>query len=218
MTESLQQASLALRERLEAMDRSGAIDLALGLLRDGKAAVPELYEKVLAPALNAVEVTRETEDRGIWREHVMTAIVRTIVESAQPWVLKERRVLTPAKTALLLCPEEEYHELGARMGADFFTIAGFDTVFIGCNTPQKSILDAAGELRPHILVVSVTNYLNLSSLKKIVRELRLKTGCETMIAVAGSALRHTGMTAQDVGADREVQSFADVLRLGEGLV
>ncbi len=216
MNESLQQAIPALRERLEAMDRDGAIELALGLLRDGKASVPELYEQVLAPALNAVEVTRENEDRGIWREHVMTAIVRNIVESARPWVLKERKPLEPAKTALVLCPEEEYHELGARMGADFFTIAGFDTVFIGCNTPHKSILQAAAELRPHILVVSVTNYLNLAALKRLVLDLRLKTGCETMIAVAGSALGHAGMTAQDFGADRQVQSFADVQRLGEG--
>lgn len=218
MNEKLLQAQQAFRERLEALDRNGAVDLALGLLRDGKATVPELYEQVLAPSLNSVEVTRANEDKGIWKEHVMTAIVRTIVESAHPWVFAQRQSMDPAKRALILCPEEEYHELGARMGADYFTMAGYDTVFIGCNTPQKSILHAAGELKPDILVISVTNYLNLAAMKKIVRDLRIRTGCGTMVAVAGSALGHAGMTAQDFGADRAVVSYADVLALREGLL
>lgn len=42
---------------------------------------------------------------------------------------------TKKGVATVLCPPEEYHDLEARMVADFFTIAGFDTIYVGGNTP-----------------------------------------------------------------------------------
>ena len=71
---------------------------------------------------------------------------------------------------MLVCPEEEYHDLGIRMGADFFTIAGYDVTYIGSNTPKSNILSAARFLKPDIIDISVSNYLNLVMLEKIIPE------------------------------------------------
>jgi methanogenic corrinoid protein MtbC1 len=118
----------------------------------------------------------------------------------------------------VLCPEEEYHEIGARMAADFFSMCGYHTVFIGCNTPKENILSAVATLKPDIIAIGVTNCLNLVSLKKIIEYLRKKCGDELIIAIGGSALRRAGKTAADFGADALIESFQHVKALREEIV
>ena len=193
-----------------------AIAYCLALLEEGTLTVPQLYEQVLAPALNKIAIPRAQEDNLIWREHAMTAIVRSIIERARPYVIKEPgSVKNGAGRVLLVCPEDEYHELGIRMGEDFFTIAGFETYFIGGNTPQETIVSAVETLLPDIVDIGVSNFLNLAQLKKIVAQLRQRIDARVKIAVSGSALGRSGKTAADFGADIIINSFADILALGE---
>ena len=201
---------------LSELDREKATSFCLSLLEDQKVTIPELYEFILAPALNRIVVPRGKEDELIWREHTQTNIVRGIVESAFPYVLKQRQAASFSGSAgkiVLACPEEEYHELGIRMGADFYTIAQFDVVFIGSNLPKSSIVSAAKELKPDFVGISVTNYLRLVQLKHIVESLRENLDSNVRIIVSGSAFNHTGSTAQDFGADELITSYEDVAAL-----
>jgi len=103
---------------LEDNDREGAVAFALSLLDSGDMTVPRLYETVLTPALNRLVVPRETEDNLIWREHMQSGMVRSVVESCLPYVYKAREALKghgDQGLVLLACPQEEYHELGVRM-------------------------------------------------------------------------------------------------------
>ncbi len=201
---------------LERFDRDGAARYALSLLEGGMS-VAELYETVLAPSLNRIEVPRAEEDGRIWREHMMSYIVRGVMEAAYPHVLKERdRSGMPGKgrKVLLACPEEEYHEIGVRMGADFFTILGWDVAYVGANTPRDTLLDAVKALKPGTVALSVTNYLNLAQLPALVRALKAEApGLQVLLS--GSALKHTGKSAADFGADGAVNSFASIQALGE---
>lgn len=209
--------SQEISRQLESFNKEQVVNYCLELLESGDLNVPELYENVLAPAMNAITVPRQEEDRLIWREHAETAIARAVIECAYPYVIKERERFNLNGTAgrvMIACPEDEYHELGARMGADFFTIARYDAVYIGCNTPMNNILSAAKELSPDNIVVCVTNFLNLVSLKKLVGELRKSVDSRIRIIVSGSAAGRSRKTAKDFGADAIVNSFADVVGLG----
>ncbi len=197
-------------------DRLEAVQYALSLLENGTVTVPELYEQILAPSLNSILVSREAAYDMIWREHVMTGIVRGVVESALPYVLKERnqhRLPGFTQKVMLACPEEEYHELGLRMGADFYTIAGYDVVFIGSNTPKHNILSAAKHLQPDIIGIGVSNYLNLIQLDWIIPKLRQEMKQGVKIYLGGSAFKHTGRTHQDFQADGIVNTFDEILAL-----
>ena len=203
---------------LEKNNKEGAINFALSLLENETLTVPVLYEDVLAPSLNRIEVPREKEDSLIWREHLMSYIVRTVMEAAYPYVLKERDKAGKAmkgKLVVLACPEEEYHEIGIRMGADFFTILGYQVAFIGSNTPRDTLLNAVQELKPAIVSISITNFLNLAQLPAIVLALKaLKP--DLQVYLSGSALKHTGKDAADFNADGVLNTFASIQALGEG--
>lgn len=216
MADDLKSYQEIFKGHLNSHDRLETVRYGISLLENGVVSVSELYEHILAPSLNAVLVCRDNEHEMIWREHVMTNIIRSVIESAFPYVLKERDKYSQpgfSRKVMLVCPEEEYHDIGIRMGADFFTIAGYDVTYIGGNTPKSNILSAANYLHPDIIDISVSNYLNLFMLEKIVPELKQELPQNVMICLSGSAFRHTGRTFMDFHADRLVNSFQDVLDL-----
>lgn len=211
MNENIQHYLNQFSNYLNQYDKTTLLEYSNMLLSEGKVSIEELYEEIITPSLNQIHIERKEEDRDIWKEHIQTNIVRTIIECAYPYVLKERKMRkTTTQRVMVLCPEEEYHEIGARMGADFFTINGYDVFFIGSNTPKENFISAYNGLNPDIIAISVTNYLNLVSLKKVVAEMKEKINDETMIFISGSALCHTKMTAKDIGADGFVNTFKEI--------
>ncbi len=204
-------------ENLKNYNKEKSLEYCLTLLNENLISVPELYENILAPALNGIVIPKEEENTLIWQEHTATNIVRSIVECAYSYVLKERAINESSigrKKIILLCPEEEYHEIGIRMGADFFTIINFEVIYIGCNTPKETIISAIKHFNPDFIGIGVSNYLNLVSLNKIIQSIKKEIVSGIKIIVSGSAFRHTSKTAADFGADIIINTFKDVSEFG----
>ncbi len=173
----------------------------------------ELYEQILGPLLNVMHCP-ENDESCIWREHVRSSIVRAIVEVAYPFVLKakEKPDFTPVgKCVLIVCPLEEYHEIGARMASDFFELAGFDAKYVGANTPNRDIMAAVRFLKPDYVAISVTNYYNLVKAKATIASIRAEYP-DIQIVLGGSAFRDP-RHVECVGCGRYVSTYAQVLAL-----
>lgn len=201
---------------LEGENKEEAVRFALDLLRTETLDVIGLYSEILTPALNHMKCNLKEKQVCVWKEHVRTAIVRTIVENCYPYVLEKRGAGANKGTAVVICPPGEYHDLGARMVADFFTICHYDTVFVGSNTPYEDFYNAADLIHPDIIAISVSNYYNLVVTKKIVAELKNKTGHKAKIVVGGYAFRDNRENhLATVGADSYAESFSDIKRIAE---
>lgn len=200
---------------LEAENKQDAVQYALDLLDSGKMDVKTLYTQVLTPALNQMQCKLDDKNMCIWKEHVRTAIVRTIVECCYPYVIKEREKLglIQNKTATILCPPEEYHDLGARMVSDFFTLCGWNAVFVGSNTPYEDFYNAAAAIRPDIIAISITNYYTIVAARKIIAELKLLLGDSVRIIVGGFAVRESSGNYETLDADYRAETFDDVLQI-----
>lgn len=202
---------------LASEDKEAALNYAINLLKRQELGIVDLYTKILGPALNQMTCDDEDQRLCIWREHVHTAIIRTIVESCYPFVIAEKNKLNSAErgTAAVLCPPEENHELGARMVADFLTICGFQTIFVGSNTPYADFLNGVELIGPKLIAISVTNYYHIVVTKKIVAELRAKMGDRVKIVIGGNAFDSNPEHIQAVGADYYVRSFEDLQKIAE---
>lgn len=203
---------------LQTEDKAGALQFCLDALENKRVDVATLYQTVLGPALNSIDQGRLSEVDLIWREHVWTAIIRGIVESAYPYVMREREAkgLATADTVLVFCPAEEDHDLGARMAADFFLIWGYRVTYIGANTPENTLLQAIRQVKPRLLSISIVNYYNLVVTRKLISRIREAFGSDLQILVGGHAVASRPGAARDLGADRVLQRFEDIgqLRLG----
>ncbi len=202
-------------------DKAACVDLVLGRLAREEIDVVTLYRDVLGPALRS-DACSDDLALCIWEEHVRTSIVRTILECCYPFIIKERDQAHAAADrggVLIVCPAEEFHEIGPRMAADFFTLCGFDVVFAGANTPQEEILNAIGRLRPRYVGIGVASSYNLVAARRTIKRLlavRQDTGGDFEILAGGNAFRQNPGLYLRMGADIYVDTYDDVRDLGYG--
>ncbi len=180
--------------------------------------VVKLYEEILAPGLNSVidEFGADSKEL-IWREHVRSGIIKTIVENSYSFVLDEREKIgiKHNENIIVLCPKFEEHEIGARMAADFFTIAGFKTTHIGANTPEDTLSLAVEKLKPKYISISVTNYYNLIEAKRAIDKLRQKDNYSGKIILGGHAFSSDPQVYKRIGGDYLLSNFNEILKFSK---
>lgn len=206
------------REIFNKEDKEEAVVYIMDKVSSGEIDVIDLYTGILTPLLNNLECSLEDKNICIWKEHVKTAIVRTIVECCYPYVVKKRDELGRHHkgTAVVLCPPDEYHDLGARMVADFFTICGFDAVFVGGNTPYRDFYNAIYAIKPDFVAISVSNYYHLVATKKMIEEIKQAAENQVKFVVGGYAFHDDRENkVRTVGADFYAESFNDIANLTE---
>lgn len=178
-----------------------------------------LYTEILAPSLMSIAGNESKQEIGVWAEHIQSSIVRTIIESVyacyiSPTIKTEQK---KPKT-VIFCPEEEYHELGARMASDFLTLLGFDAYFIGANTPAKEAIHAIQTIKPILVTISVTNFFHLAHLNTLIEALRSNYHESFSIAVGGYAVDHSPHAKEKIHADFFAHSFEDLAAIKEVLL
>lgn len=203
-------------QALQMEDKEQAVKLSMDALENKHVTVMELYESILSPAL--ASIINEYEDEGdlIWKEHVRSAIIRTIIESAYPYILKEQApVMGERENVIVMCPELEDHELGAKMVSDFFQIAGFNSYFIGARTPLKTIVNAIKDVKPKCLVISVTNFYHILSVKRLIENIKDVTNSDLTFILGGRAIDANPDSVKNTGAHIHLRNFEDIQQLIE---
>lgn len=205
------------KSALDAYDRKRAVHIAVDAIQSKSIDVPTLYEQILAPSLNIISSNQINQEIPIWDEHLRSNIVRTVLENIYPMI--EGSDAAFSKSALVVCLEEEYHELGARMTADYLTILGFKTYFIGANTPKKEVLLAIEHLSPDLICISVTNYFHLTRLHGLVETIKMLSSDKSIkIAIGGYAVHHSTGVEELVKADFYANSYDDLTKIKEALL
>ena len=209
---------LEFKKALENAEKERAILLCLDALSANKMTLLQLYTEVLAPSLNTIECS-SYDWECIWKEHISTSIVRTVLENCYPIIIKKRNesgYKDSLGTVVVFCPPDEYHDLGARMVSDFFTLAGYRAIFVGNNTPKKSFLSAIGKIEPNYIAISVSNPYHLFQTKEIIKEIRNSCPSTLKIVVGGQAFKKNPNAYKDIGADILLENFDQISKLKEG--
>lgn len=206
---------------LDKKDREKCVNSVVLKLSNHEIDIITLYYEILSPALRERFCNNKKRAICVWEEHVRSSIVRTVIECCYPYVIKERneKYGAPSRgSAIVVCPTEEYHEIGARMIADFFTLNGFDSYFIGANTPQDDILQAIDYVKPVYIAISTTNYYNLVAARNTIgkiREIKRTTRASFKIIVGGLAFQQNPSVFREMGADMLLDTFEDIRNLAE---
>ncbi|MFA5467204.1 MAG: cobalamin B12-binding domain-containing protein [Candidatus Izemoplasmatales bacterium] len=199
---------------LEIEDKDGALNYVLTLLETEKISIEVLYEELLAPSLLQFSCKLEDQEICIWREHTRTSIIRTILEATYPFIVKRKKTVPVLrKKVIVVCPQEEYHEIGAIMATNYFSLAGFEAQYIGANTPKEQIISAVKALKPDYLALSVTNYYNLFTTKKTIDEIREQYP-HVKIIVGGQAFMYHNALDQ-LTYDHHIIKVQDIFLLAE---
>ena len=205
-------------EYLDNEDKENCINLITSKLDKKELDIPTLYKEILEPSLNAFYCDAEEEKMCIWKEHIRTSIIRTIIEICYLYILKEQKekgVKLINQTVLIGCPAEEYHDTGARMIADIFTLYGFNAIFVGANTPREEIRDAINLLKPSFIGISVTISYNLVEAEKAISLIKQHTEFDGKIVVGGQAFQNNPDNYKKIGADILIRNFNEIEKLAK---
>ncbi len=206
------------QKNLQAFNKNACVLMVTQALEAGTIDVFTLYEHYLQPSLYNIANNNKAQDIPIWAEHVTSGIVRTLMEIAYPYILKDIRPEEPLPRAIVFCPVEEYHDLGARMTADYLTLLHYDALFIGANTPSKEALDAIAAVEPQLICISVTNYFHLSHIKTLIDTIRqMPLSHDYHIVVGGYAISHTPQAMDTLGADYYANTYEDLKTIKEDI-
>ena len=167
-----------------------------------------IYEHFLIPSLSDYKCLKKDEEICIWKEHTRTSIIRTILEASYSYLIKAKQK-SIKKKVITLCPQEEYHEIGAIIANNYLSLVGFDASYIGANTPADDIISAIRVLQPDYVALSVTNYYNLVVTKRLTERIR-KEFPNVKIIVGGQAFKHPESLNQ-ITYDYQLNSYEDIL-------
>lgn len=119
--------------------------------------IKEIYTDLMQKAMYRVGKLWEEGRLTISEEHLATKVTEYLVDSTLDIVSAPEK---NGKTAVITCIDKEFHDLGARIVTNLFELNGWDTAFLGSNTPAREIIRVIGQKKPDMLGISYSLYLN----------------------------------------------------------
>jgi methanogenic corrinoid protein MtbC1 len=183
---------------LLAGDRAAATRRILGAVESGLS-IRDLYLDVFEPVLGDIGYRWETNQISVGQEHYCTAVTQSIMAQLFPYIfsssLKSRRLVATSVAGNL-------HEIGIRMVADLFELSGWDTHYLGANTPVADLVTSLRELEPDAVAISVMLTSQITAAGETIAAIRADDRLrDVLVIVGGRALRLEPDLADRLGAD-----------------
>lgn len=211
MEHSLYQEFITL---LNQENKDASVAFVLSLLEKKLATLDEIYDQLLRPALVGFTCTEEDEAICIWKEHLRSSIIRTILEVTYPFVMEQKRNVPHLnKKVIVVCPKEEFHEIGAIIVTHYLNLVGFDATFIGANTPNDQIIKAIPAFKPDYIALSVTNFYNVVATKFVTEH--IYTNYPDVKIIIGGQAFHEESSKKTVKYHYYFQSTSDIFELAK---
>lgn len=190
--------------------RGAAVNIALQAIADGACAA-NIYLEICSKALWKIGELWERNEISVADEHRATAIVQYVIAQIYP-----RIFLQPLERGRVVVTgvEGEMHQLGGNMVADLLESEGWHVCFLGTNLPHRSILQKIAAHCADAVFISATMPFNLTSVRRLVTEIRKQLGPNILIVVGGQAFAGSPSFFEEVGAD----AFAETAAAGAAIL
>lgn len=162
-------------------------------LLDQNISMHELYVHLFQRSLYAVGELWERNEISVATEHLATAVTERVMAEAYPKLFSQSY---SGHAALVACPADEFHQIGAQMVADVFELNGWHGYFLGASTPMRDLLALIADKQPELLAFSISVSFNFSVLERAIRDIRLEHAT-LPILVGGQAFRWGGKEILD---------------------
>ncbi len=145
---------------------------ALSLITDAVelgVSVRDLYLHVFQPSQYETGRLWQLNKISVAHEHLCTASTQYIMSQLYPHIFSSDK---KGCRMVASCVGGELHEIGLRMVADFFEMDGWDTFFLGSNTPVNDIIRMVDDLEADLIAISATMSYYLGEVKGLIDALK----------------------------------------------
>lgn len=110
-----------------------------------------IYIGVFQWGLNHIGEMYQRGETDAAHEHIASAITERMMARVAQFYSPVTRA---PRRAIIACVPDNWHTLGLRMLADGLRGLGWDALFLGANTPSRSVLDLISTTKPDLVVLS----------------------------------------------------------------
>jgi len=204
ITEDLPLHDLATRylDALLCGERHLASNMILEAVEKG-ASIKDIYLYVFQRSQYEIGRLWHLNIASVAQEHYCSAATQLIMSQLYQYIFASEKT---GRRLVAACVGGELHEIGIRMVADFFEMDGWDTYYMGANTPTSTIIEAIDSHQPDVLAISASMPFHRKTLKELIATVRdHDTDGRVKILVGGYALR----SSQDLWIKLGADGFAD---------
>ena len=193
--------ALLTRSYLEALlagDRRRASVMILDAVAAG-VSVKDIYLHVFQRSQYEVGRLWQVQEISVAQEHYCTAATQLIMSQLYPHIFA---VENTGGTLVATCVSGDLHEIGVRMVADFFEMDGWNTFYLGANTPDADVVATLIERQADVLAISATLSTHVRAVSTLIESVRANQQCRAVkILVGGYPFLVAPELWRKIGAD-----------------
>jgi len=178
--------------------------------------VKEIYLNVFQPAQYEIGRLWQTNRITVAQEHYCTAATQLIMSQLYSYIFATAK---NGRTLVATCVSGDLHEIGVRMVADFFEMAGWNTFYLGANTPHADVIATLIERQADVLAVSATISYHVDAVRDLISAVRADPACSRVRILAGGyPFNQDPDLWRKVGADGSASDAQQAILLAEQIV
>ncbi len=195
-------------------NRGKAMEMIMDKVRSG-IEIKRIYLDVFQPVQREIGRLWQMNRITVAQEHYVTAATQLVMSQMYPYLFGSGR--RTDRRIVAACVGKELHELGIRMVADFFEMEGWDTYYMGANTPVEAIISTIKDQQPDVLGLSATLPLHVGEIREMIRQIRHACPENSFrIFVGGYPFNNVPDLWKEVGADAFAINAQDAIVKASG--
>jgi MerR family transcriptional regulator, light-induced transcriptional regulator len=199
-------------EALRRGERQVASQLVLSAVENGTT-VQDIYLHVFQPVQYEIGRLWQTNRISVAQEHYCTAATQLIMSQLYPLIFAAEK---HGRTLVATGVAGDLHELGIRMVADFFEMGGWDTYYLGTNTPHAATVAAVQERSGDVLAISATMPYHVENVRELIAAVRRQPELSHVrILVGGGPFNRDPELWSKLGADGTAIDAQSALELAD---
>ncbi|MDZ4172189.1 MAG: cobalamin-dependent protein [Methanobacteriaceae archaeon] len=201
-------------ESLLLIKRDVASEMIIKAIENG-ADIKKIYIDVFESSQHEVGRLWQNNLISVAQEHYCTAATQMIMSQLYPYIFKGYK---NGHRLVATCVEGEMHEIGVRIVSDFFEMEGWDTYYLGANTPNNSIVETLIQLEPEVIAISASIPYNLGSVVELINAVRKSTASKIKILVGGRPFSLSPELWKKVGADGYASNALEAVSIAKEFI
>lgn len=177
--------------------------------------VRDVYLYVFQRSQHEIGRLWQTNQVSVAQEHYCTAATQLIMSQLYPYIFstgKNGHVLVGT------CVAGDLHEIGVRMVSDFFEMEGWDTFYLGANTPTGDVIRTLEERGADLLAVSATMPFHIRAVADLIAAVRSEMGGRVKVLVGGYPFNVDPDLWRRLGADASARDAQEGVELAARLM
>jgi MerR family transcriptional regulator, light-induced transcriptional regulator len=196
-------------------ERSVASEMILDAVKCGTS-VKDIYLGVFEPSQREIGRLWQTSQMTVAEEHYCTAATQLIMSQLYPNIFSSKK---NGRRMVAVCTGNELHEIGLHMVADIFEMEGWDTYYLGANTPTSILCQTIEKRDPDILAISGTMTFHVKIIDELIDAVKTALpGLRTKILVGGYPFNIEPELWSRVGADGSARNAVQAVAAANQLI